>query len=684
MNQKHFTLQNSIQYLKEYNGFQEFTQIKLTDHNKKRYIYPVLTLKCIHIKYATNLETVLDEINLKGLFVCECKNTANHPSQLQKDIRWGANEEINEIFDEGTVIHNKLFHNFQRARRYNAALTDQIVLSSLKKLLEQQNSRIISKILQRQGQNFQNQKNIIFKAICLLDSVSLNIPVRFNNCEHPECYDLASLLVYLKENSKIQGQADKLIQFQCKQRTCQVKVDISTVKNLFDNIYIDKELLKLIQKGLPSIYKYIYNPNSQQIQQDFLIQSKIIVDRQIYQRYQQEVNQQALASNEAYQQFQKLVMEFAHSILQRTSIVQTEQKLRLFKYKEFEVQPMIEKIEQPARCINCHISQVMELKYLLSDFQKQKDLYKQQIRPLICPLCQNNHKYTVYIPNVIYFDKNLFDAQEQGFLEKSGEIHIYNGKKLMKEEFQQKQKVELEEFKKILQNENQNQVCTFTQLYCCSNPAIRISWPLVLKNCPEQRIVDFESFYNRIQQLDVKNYHEKCLKFCNCQYCSDNPFSFEEIVFNVYYHEAFYIALTQFNKSKLKFEPYQFTYDFQSNRIIEESIHTISSKSIIINEKSFIKGFKTIQDEYQAMFDQKQIQGYQYQIVSNQLTTQFAIIENTREGYIGESKTQLKEINEKIQNNKVAKQYRFEIDKTEFQTNGFIKLARGNVSWQQN
>ncbi|CAK63060.1 unnamed protein product (macronuclear) [Paramecium tetraurelia] len=688
MRQQYFTLQNSIQYLQEYNGFQEFTEIKLTDHNNERYLYPVLTSKCKHIKYATNLEEVLNAINISGFFKCECNNLARHPSQLQKDIRWDANEEINEIFDDGLVIHNKLFHHFKRARRYNTALTDQFVLSSLKILLEQQNSNNIIQIFQRMMQNYQTQKPIYFKAMCLLDLVSLNIPVRFFGCQHPECYDLASLLVYYNENSIYQSSSDKLKQFKCKQRTCQVKVDISTVQKLFDNIYIETELLKIIQKGLPSIYQYSYNPNTRQIQQDIVLQDNAIVDPQIQCRYLQE-NKNVPASNEAYQKYQKQVTEYAHVILQRTSIVKAEQKLRLFKYKIFVIPAIIENIKQPARCINCHVSQVMELKYLLSSFQTQKDLYKQQVKQLKCPLCEKMFNYNSFIPNVVYFDKNLFDAFDQGFLEKSGQTYVYDGKKLMKDEFLQKQKVELIEFKKHLQKDNENQICTFTQLYCCSNPAIPISLPLILKNCPEQRIVDFESFYYSIQQLEVDNYEKQCLKFCNCQYCSNHPFSFEELAFNVYFHEAFYIALTQFNKSKSKNKPDQFTYDFKSNRIIEESVHSKSIKSIHINIKSFYQGFTSLQDDkYKENFlpyqkePNKMFCAY---VTSNQITTELAILQNNREGYKGDASTKLKQVNEKMRNNEIAKKYGFVITETNSQfKDGFIKLAVGNASSKQN
>lgn len=53
-------------------------------------------------------------------------------------------------------------------------------------------------------------------------------------------------------------------------------------------------------------------------------------------------------------------------------------------------------------------------------------------------MCNKEYEYIVKISNVVYFDQNLFDAFEQGFLQQAGKIIYYNGKKLMIEEFQAK------------------------------------------------------------------------------------------------------------------------------------------------------------------------------------------------------------------------------------------------------
>ncbi|CAD8197392.1 unnamed protein product [Paramecium pentaurelia] len=679
MNQQPFTIQNSIQYLQQYQGLLNYTQIKLTDENNNRYKYPVLTLNCDHTRFALNLETVLQSINQQGYFTCSCNNiTIKHPRQLQKDIRWNSNEEINEIFDFGVVIHNYLFHQFLRAKKFDQVLQQNFVLQQIKILMDSQNSINISQILQRISKNNQNQ--IIFKVICLLDFVQINFPIRFIQCQHPECYDLASLLIYQQENSNNNSQNDQLKQFKCKQRQCKVKVDISTQEKIFQNIYLDKELLKLIKKELPTIYKYIYNPITLKIQQD-----DVIVDPQIDQIQKQEFKQQFSASDKDYQDYQKQVNTIAYTILQRTPGVQIEQNLRLHRYKLFQVLVMDQNIEQPARCVNCPISKVMNLKSIISNFQSQKRKYKQNIRPIKCVLCEKEYSFNVNISKIVYFDTNLFNAQEQGLLENVDQIIRYNGKKFMKEEFMSKQKLDLSDFKQYLQQSFQCQRFTFFNLYCNYNSRNIIKLPLILKNCPEQRIIEFESFYNRIEQIQTNDYEQKCLQFCDCYYCSNNRFSFKEFPFNVYFHEAFYLALIDFNNQNRNQNI--LTYDFEFNCIIEKQNNLqIPQESIPIDKQYFKQGFVSLLDDeqYQELFQIKGIKGnFQYQIVQSQIEVGLATLTNTQEGYEWSTKKEM--INQKMKNNTIANKWGFEIIKTETQfVNNEQKILKGKVSSEQN
>ncbi|CAD8092728.1 unnamed protein product [Paramecium primaurelia] len=686
MNQQPFTIQNSIQYLQQYQGLLNYTQIKLTDENNNRYKYPVITLNCDHTRFALNLETVLQSINQQGYFTCLCKNiTINHPRQLQKDIRWNSNEEINEIFEFGVVIHNYLFHQFLRAKKFNQVLQQNFVLQQIKILMDSQNSINISQILQSISKNNQNQ--IIFKVICLLDFVQINFPVRFIQCQHPECYDLASILIYQQENSNNNSQIDQLKQFKCKQRQCKVKVDISTQEKIFQNIYLDKELLKLIKKELPTIYKYIYNPITLKIQQDCFIQDDVIIDPQIYQIYKQEFKQQFSALDKDYQDYQKQVIKITQTVLQRTPDVKIEQNLRLHRYKLFQVEEMDQNIEQPARCVNCPISNVMNLKSIISNFYSQKRKYKQDIRYIECVLCETLYSFNVNISKIVYFDTNLFDAQEQGLLENvDKKKKRYNGKKFMKEEFMSKQKLDLSDFKQYLQQKLQCQQFTFFNLYCNYNSRNLIKLPLILKNCPDQRIIEFESFYNRIEQIQINDYEQKCLQFCNCQYCSNNRFSFKEFPFNVYFHEAFYKALIDFDAQNRNQNI--LTYDFEFNCIIEKQNNLqIQQKSIPIDKQYFKQhGFVPLlgDEQYQDLFQIKNIcENIQRQVVKNEIDTVLATLTNTQEGYEGSTKKEM--INQKMKNNIIANKWGFEIIKTETQfLNNELKILKGKVSSEQN
>ncbi|CAD8119261.1 unnamed protein product [Paramecium sonneborni] len=681
MSQFQFTIENSLQYLQEFHDFYNFIEIESKDLNKNPYTYPVITIFCKHIKIVYNLDMVLQQINSTGQFTCqECNQSISHPNRLQKDIRWKLKEEINEYFDTILVIHNHLFPKFLRNKKYKDLILENTVPEIIKNLIETQNSINIKQILESYDIQNLKQREIIFKAICLLDYVQVSLPVRFKACRHPECYELSSLLFYQKEN-----QQDQLKQFVCKQRNCKIKVDISTQEKLFENIYMDNELLRIIKKGLPSIHKYKYNTITHQIEQDSKKQDGLIIDPFIFSLFQREFGLQFSVLDSQFLEYQRNITQHSYYVLQQVPDKKIQLKLKLNKYRTFQLRIIDQIIEQPSRCINCNISNVMDLKSIISNFYLQKKK-QQRERTLKCPLCQYEYMINATISNLTYFDQNLFNAFEQGILiQKEGNLY-YDGKKLMIEEFQQKQKLEIEDFKQNIKEKQKNLRYTFSQLFCSSNPQLRIQFPLILQKCPQQKIVEFENFYNKITQLEQQDYEQNCLRFCSCDYCQNNAFSFKDFPENVYFHEAFYKALIDFRKSNVNQNIQQFTYDFERNIVIEEQqIVPQQQQNFFIKRSLFKQGFVSLLDDeqYQKRFEKKLVDNqYYFQISQNKLNTPFGTLINNKEGFYCEEN---KKLSQQIQQNQEKNDWGFQIKKTETKiktkSDGIVK-GKISLDWK--
>ena len=81
--------------------------------------------------------------------------------------------------------------------------------------------------------------------------------------------------------------------------------------------------------------------------------------------------------------------------------------------------------------------------------------------------------------------------------------------------------------------------------------------PLLLKQCPLKSVIDFDTFYLEMQKIsfDLEN---KGLILCQCEECNKKPI--KKIAGNIYYHEAFGLALEEFKKTNSKDK--SFKYDF--------------------------------------------------------------------------------------------------------------------------
>ncbi|CAD8212704.1 unnamed protein product [Paramecium pentaurelia] len=649
---------------------------------------PVITKDCIHVNQQQLLscQDAVNQIESKNRFVqCLCGKKAESIKHLRKDVRGIAQKLFHNITQFVQVIEGILTHKYSRKKIYTDTISQapqdaslQNFVRTLYKRYHESNS--ISNLILKQG--FQGSC-YDFWAYCLLDKIKIIIPTRIIGCSHPACYELTSLLCYQKQcdlnkddSRIIRDINDKSIIFHCSYPGCENKIDIQTLPLMLSKLFIDQELLNLLNSA-PSIqFKFTYDLKNKRFKKDFQDRDPYILN--IHQNL----------DNATYNS----IMVQIQSIIQLNISQEIQEKLNQQKYQIRKINlidPLNGKqVEFPVRCIKCtDYNRCADIRTYVAYYFKNKK--KQGISEQInCPICNNIlETKTGLLNNLIYFDQNIISRMFKDSTVNDPKQFDYNGKLYMLEEFLSKQKFSKNTYTSILKQRKNNdgtyvKEVEFNSLKCILNPNRKLQYPLIIKNCQKNSYIDFESFYEKMVECKFK-IPEEGLQLCLCQeYCSKNPI--KKYTTSLFYHEALGDALQSLKNDGLS--PQKFKYNFEEEKFClvlgnKNTTDTGIDKKII-QEGRFNAGFIDLltDEEYMQAFRIKTVMGKEYQIKA---MTQDIIkgLQSTHDasGIKIDVDTKVNQMNQTA--NEDLKKYQFEVTGMSVEMNNdLIKINKGEAS----
>ncbi|CAD8182178.1 unnamed protein product [Paramecium octaurelia] len=649
---------------------------------------PTITKDCIHIQNhdILSFSQALQQIRERGFAQCTCGKKAYSIQDLRKDIRGIVREKFHPLTQIVQVIEGILTHKYQRKKFYTDTIFNnqqniehKNFISALYNKYHISNS--ISTLIKNLG--FQGSY-YDFWAYCLLDKIKITIPTRILNCQHPACYELTSILRYQQNCGQNRQDVemvtdinDQSIVFHCHYPGCENKIDISTFSLMLNSLFIDQELLDILNSA-PSIqFKFQYDLKKNTFKNDF--QNKDLYIQDISPNF----------DDATY----KSIMLQIQSIIQLNLSDDIQTKLNQQKYQVRKINltdPINSKqVEFPVRCIKCpDFNRCADIRSYVAYFFKEK---KSQLRStsIQCPICKNVlQTSTGQLNNLIYFDQNIISRMFKDSSINDNKLFDYDGKQYMLDEFLSKQKFSKKSYTQILKQKKDSngefiKEVKFSALKCTVNPNRRLQYPLIIKNCKKNSYIDFESFYEKLAECQFQIPAEG-LQLCRCQeYCSQYPV--KKFTTSVFYHEALGEALQQLRKDNVY--PEKFKYNFEEGKFILVYQRQNSSEAdsgfdrTIINEGRFNVGFIDLltDQEYQEAFQPRIVMGRQQQLIqmSQNITENLQAVHTARGLEINVDQ-EVERINNDV--NSEMKSYNFKLFSMQVDMNDEqIKINRGQV-----
>ncbi|CAD8206532.1 unnamed protein product [Paramecium octaurelia] len=676
MNQSNQDLESIYQNLPESAVLETIAydaDLKVTNTDNKQFKYPTISKVCVHPKTCFELENILYQIQINGAWKCEeCKNICQTDG-LCKDFRYKVQMEFNEFVTNIMIIEGKLFNKSSRKARYLNHFSTQQVRVHMKGLYQRYvategsiNQIIINELKKSQKIKTGTNQRIQYWAFCLQDKVKITIPVRIIGCNHPECYELTSLL---------QIQSQKQEQFYvCAYPGCdnpRKKIDISTIESLFSSITIDEDLLKIIKKSSLNSMKFNFNYQIQKFEEDVQRKNGQIVDPIIEKYFDKNKKEIKVPFEEFQKQVQSLVAQVCQNDLFKDQ-PNLEKLLAQHKFRNLEIN-MKDKltdmiIEQPVRCKNCtNFSTCLDLKSYACEFIKKKLI--SQVEVFKCPICQTSFQGNMIksmLWNYIYLDQNLIFRMFKDLSYVSTAKFQYLGRQYMIQEFQERQVLTKAEYINALSKKNPNLKVEFKSISCSFNKNQKLDIPLLLFKCPLSTVIDFDTLYLQLEKCNFDI--EKGLIFCKCQTCNTSPI--KSLSGQIFYHEAFDYALKKFQQSKNKST--SFSYDFQSDSLTNSEAFTDTGAFDNISAPKKM-GFLDMlnEEEYQKIFGEKKLEGRTFQILSITQTDVFdgIDIKYNKQGIESNLAERKEQMNNNLKNDQTLKKYNFVIKEMNLQLN---------------
>ncbi|CAK59720.1 unnamed protein product (macronuclear) [Paramecium tetraurelia] len=647
--------------------------LKITNTSNKQFKYPTVSNLCLHPKTCYELEFILGEIAEKSFWKCEECRKSFVKEDLCKDFRYKVQNEFNEFVTNIMIIEGKLFNKSSRKARYLNHFTNPQVKIHMRGLYQRYvategsiNQIIINELKKSQKIKTGTNQRIQYWAFCLQDKVKITIPVRIIGCNHPECYELTSLL---------QVQSQKQEQFYvCSYPGCdnpRKKIDISTIENLFSSITIDEDLLKIIKQSSLSSMKFVFNYQTQKFEEDVYREQGQIIDP-VIQKYFLKNSKEIKV---AFAEFQKQVLSLVAQVCQNDLFKDQpnlEKLLAQHKFRNLEINMKDKQtdmiIEQPVRCKNCtNFSTCLDLKSYACEFIKRKlikqtDLFK-------CPICQTPFQGNMVqsmLQNYIYLDQNLLFRMFKDLSYVNTTKFQYLGRQYMIQEFQERQVLTKTEYINALTPKNPSQKVEFKSIFCSFNKNQKLDIPLVLFNCPISTVIDFDTFYLQLEKCNFDL--SSGLILCKCQTCNTTPI--KSLSGSIFYHEAFDYALKKYYSSNSK--SMSFSYDFQKDTLTNSGAlaDTAALKNAQVPKKM---GFLDMlnEEEYQKIFGEKKLEGKTFQILSITQTDVFDGIAITynKDGIDSNIVERKEQMNANLKNDQTLKQYNFVIKEMKLELN---------------
>ncbi|CAD8081463.1 unnamed protein product [Paramecium primaurelia] len=704
----------------------KYDTLSLLNLQKVRYKNPALTIYCQHYKFCFEMQEALQEIEKKKYYQCPyCSSQAKCQTDLVQDWRVKAYQEFNELVEDVTIIKGIMVNKYTGNKTKNFFMIDECSNQFFKMFERASQDNSINFLIQKdlEKQNLNQQGKINFWNFCLLDRVKINIPVRIFGCKHYECYELTSLLLYWQQhrqkkeyfecnhagcssrlritnNAKIQTSRQSIQTQNQDSKQIEEKERILDLQTLFSGICIDLDLLNAINKSNPSSFKFYYNKQTKKIEEDINRVNDQLNDPFIFKFYQQNKD---LQNKVSFQVFQKLIFQQAMPISQG-DLLQEDKKLgksvALNKYRNYKVK-MIDQytqliIEYPVRCKFCKdLTVCMDMRSYIADFIYQKTM--NPFKYYTCPLCktqQTGQMFKVLIQNYIYLDQNMLSYMFKDMSYTKGtNIFEYKGEQYMLQEFMDRQKITRETYIASL---TERQVL-FKQLFCGVKQDLRIKQPLIIQNCPQKKIVDFKSFYEKLKEINFDLENEELI-LCKCSSCYSKPI--KSFIGNIYFHEAFHEALNKFYLHKESEQDIEFTYKFTDNEIdsmiIRKTIPTKNHKIKIVQNNDAIRdssnlrnlygdeGFLDLMndEEYQKFFLKTDIEGYAYKAYRMIQNIGQIQIYYQQEGIHANVKELVENFNKNV--NQDLKKFLFKLSSIQIHLNDdVLNFGKRTISYQQ-
>ncbi|CAK71779.1 unnamed protein product (macronuclear) [Paramecium tetraurelia] len=586
---------------------------------------PTITKDCVHVQChdLLNFSDAIQQINTRGFAQCSCGKKAYTKQDLRKDIRGFVREKFHSFTQIVQVIEGIWTHKYQRKKIYTDTICNTQQNNEHKHFIRElynkyHNMNSISTLIKNLGFSGSYYD---FWAYCLLDKIKITIPTRIINCQHPACYELTSLLWYQKNCEQnrqdvemVRNINDQSIIFHCYYPGCENKIDISTLPHMLDRLFIDQELLEILNSA-PSIqFKFQYDLKKNEFKKDF--QNKDLYIQDISKNF----------DDATY----KSIMIQIQSIIQLNLSEQIQNKLNQQKYQVRKINlcdPLnLKQVEFPVRCIKCpDFNRCADIRSYVAYFFKEKKTQNRSTS-IQCPICKNIlQTSTGQLNSLIYFDQNIISRMFKDSSINDNKLFDYDGKQYMLQEFLSKQKFSKKSYTQILKQKKDSngefiKEVKFSSLKCTVNPNRRLQYPLIIKNCKKNSYIDFESFYEKLVECQFQIPADG-LQLCRCQeYCSINPV--KKFTTSVFYHEALGEALQQLRKDNVF--PEKFKYNFEEGKFIlvyqkQQNSETDSGiDRTIINEGRFNVGFIDLltDQEYQEAFQPRIVMGMQQQLIS--------------------------------------------------------------------
>ncbi|CAD8182817.1 unnamed protein product [Paramecium pentaurelia] len=646
--------------------------VKVVDSNNKQFLRPTVSKQCIHPKVCFEFETIVDKIQQEGYWQCEVCKTVCQQTDLCKDFRYQVNIEFNEFVTNVMIIEGKLFNKSSRKKRYLEHFTKMNIKTHLKNLYQRYvaTESSINQIIIREQKNSQKintgtNQRIQYWAFCLQDKVKITIPVRIIGCRHPECYELTSLI-----QLQVQGQEQFYV---CVYPGCdnpKKRIDISTIDSLFNSLSIDEDLLQIIKKSSPSSMKFIFNYQTQKFEEDVFREKGRIIDPTINNFYQK--NSKDI--NISFDEFQKQVQQQVAQICQNDLFVecpQLEKELSSYKFRNLEINmkdqltDMI--IEQPVRCKYCtNFSKCLDLKSYACEFIKKK--LRKNTDKFKCPLCQTEFKVSLAscaLSTNIYLDQNLLFRMFKDLSYIQTQKFSYLGQQYMIQEFQERQVLTKADYINSLKQKGSSLKIEFKTIFCSLNKNQKLSIPLLLQNCPNKLVIDFQTLYQQMEQCNFKL--DNGLILCKCSSCNTNPI--KKLAGQIFYHEAFDYALKKFYQSKSN--QISFSFDFMNDNLTQSQAVADSSALQNITTPQRMGFLDMLNDEdYQNIFGKKLLEGRTFQILNITENLFDGIdVKFNQEGVQNNLQEKKDSMNQIFKNDQTLSKFKFEIKGIQLQLN---------------